>query len=70
MVIATAHLKNPALLRGRNSTDALLPSRSHARGSIGQYIELYNRKRPHSSLADRTPDEAYFATLPAIKSAA
>jgi putative transposase len=43
---------------------------SHARRSIGQYIELYNRKRPHSSMADQTPDEAYFATLPAIKSAA
>jgi putative transposase len=43
---------------------------SHARRSIGDYIELYNRKRPHSSLADQTPDEAYFATLPAIKSAA
>ncbi|WP_372454370.1 IS3 family transposase [Burkholderia catarinensis] len=43
---------------------------SHARRSIGDYIELYNRKRPHSSLTDRTPDEAYFATLPAIKSAA
>ncbi|NVH78249.1 IS3 family transposase [Paraburkholderia sp. JPY432] len=43
---------------------------SHARRSIGEYIELYNRKRPHSSLADQTPDEAYFATLPAIKSAA
>ncbi|WP_374215725.1 integrase core domain-containing protein [Burkholderia glumae] len=28
---------------------------SHARRSIGDYIELYNRKRPHSSLADRTP---------------
>nr|WP_323120839.1 integrase core domain-containing protein [Burkholderia alba] len=39
----------------------------HARRSIGEYIELYNRKRPHSSLADQTPDEAYFATLPAIK---
>ncbi|MGK8200737.1 integrase core domain-containing protein [Burkholderia cepacia] len=43
---------------------------SHARRSIDEYIELYNRKRPHSSLADQTPDEAYFATLPAIKSAA
>ncbi|MCQ0034545.1 IS3 family transposase [Burkholderia glumae] len=43
---------------------------SHARRSIGEYVELYNRKRPHSSLADRTPDGAYFATLPAIKSAA
>ncbi len=43
---------------------------SDARRSIGDYIELYNRKRPHSSLADQTPDEAYFATLPAMKSAA
>ncbi|MGK8198476.1 IS3 family transposase [Burkholderia cepacia] len=43
---------------------------SHARRSIGEYIDLYNRKRPHSSLKDQTPDEAYFATLPAIKSAA
>lgn len=37
---------------------------------IGEYIERYNRKRSHSSLADRTPGEAYFAALPAIKSAA
>ncbi len=29
---------------------------SHAGRSIGEYIELYNRKRPHSSLADQTPD--------------
>ncbi|WP_410843012.1 IS3 family transposase [Paraburkholderia sp.] len=43
---------------------------SHARRSIRDYINLYNQRRPHSSLEDRTPDEAYFATLPAIKSAA
>ncbi|WP_174989166.1 integrase core domain-containing protein [Burkholderia lata] len=43
---------------------------SHARRSIGEYIDLYNWKRPHSILKDQTPDEAYFATLPAIKSAA
>ncbi|MEX3681983.1 IS3 family transposase [Paraburkholderia sp. BR14320] len=43
---------------------------SHARRSIGDYINLYNQRRPHSSLEDRTPDEAYFATLSAIKSAA
>ncbi len=43
---------------------------SHARRSIGEYIDLRNRKRPHSSLEDQTPDEAYFATLPAIKSTA
>ncbi|WP_350030234.1 integrase core domain-containing protein [Caballeronia sp. GACF5] len=55
--------------RGRINLRAY-ESVSHARRSIGDYIELYNRKRPHSSLADQTPDEAYFATLPAIKSAA
>jgi putative transposase len=43
---------------------------SHARRSIGDYLNLYNHKRPHSSLSDQTPDEAYFATLPAIKLAA
>jgi putative transposase len=42
----------------------------HARRSIGDYLNLYNQRRPHSSLEDRTPDEAYFATLPAIKLAA
>jgi putative transposase len=43
---------------------------SQARQSIGAYIQLYNQRRPHSSLADQTPDEAYFAMLPAIKTAA
>jgi putative transposase len=43
---------------------------SHARCSIGNYLNWYNQNRPHSRLADQTPDEAYFATLPAIKSAA
>jgi putative transposase len=41
---------------------------SDARSSIGRYLDLYNRRRPHSSLDDRTPDQAYFAatttTLP------
>ncbi|WP_232448127.1 integrase core domain-containing protein [Burkholderia ubonensis] len=29
---------------------------SHTRRSIDEYIELHNRKRPHSSLADQTPE--------------
>jgi len=37
---------------------------AEARASIGQYLEFYNRKRPHSSLAARTPDYAYFDQLP------
>jgi len=35
-----------------------------ARASIGRYLEFYNRKRPHSSLDARTPDQAYFDRLP------
>ena len=43
---------------------------SHARQSIATYIDFYNARRPHSSLDKATPDEFYFATLPAIKKAA
>lgn len=42
----------------------------YARRSIGDYINLYNQRRPHSSLEERTSEEAYFATLPATKLAA
>ena len=41
-----------------------------ARQSIANYLTWYNQQRPHSSLSDKTPDEAYFAMLPAIKLAA
>ncbi|NUY05786.1 hypothetical protein [Paraburkholderia youngii] len=34
------------------------------------YLNGYNQNRPDARLADQTLDEAYFATLPAIKSAA
>ena len=33
---------------------------SDARTSIGRYLDLYNRRRPHSSLDGMTPDRAYF----------
>jgi len=33
---------------------------SQARDSLRKYVEIYNTKRPHSSLARRTPDEVYF----------
>ena len=36
---------------------------SAATAGIGRYLTLYNTRRPHSSLADRTPDEAYFLPL-------
>jgi len=37
---------------------------SAATAGIDRYLTLYNSRRPHSSLADRTPDEAYFHPLP------
>ena len=37
---------------------------SAARDSIGRYLDFYNSRRPHSSLDDRTPDQAYFNSLP------
>jgi putative transposase len=37
---------------------------SAAIAGIGRYLTLYNTRRPHSRLADRTPDEAYFFPLP------
>jgi putative transposase len=40
-----------------------------ARTSLGRYLDFYNCKRPHSSLADRTPDRAYFDHLPLLVAA-
>ena len=41
-----------------------------AKAAILRYIDFYNTVRPHSSLDKKTPDEFYFATLPAINQAA
>ena len=35
-----------------------------ARASLSPYIHFYNGHRPHSSLDGRTPDQAYFNSLP------
>ena len=35
-----------------------------ARASIGRYLDFYNRRRPHTALDRRTPDQAYFNPLP------
>ena len=43
---------------------------SQAKAGLARYIDWYNTGRPHSSLDKKTPDEFYFATLPAIKRAA
>jgi len=40
-----------------------------ARASLGRYLDFYNRKRPHSSLAAQTPDRAYFDHLPLLAAA-
>ena len=34
-----------------------------ATAGLDRYLTLYNTRRPHSSLADQTPDEAYFTPL-------
>lgn len=35
-----------------------------AKASLGTFFEYYNRRRPHQSLDDETPDAIYFAGLP------
>jgi putative transposase len=35
-----------------------------ARAALGRYLDFYNRRRPHSALDRRTPDQAYFNPLP------
>ena len=42
---------------------------SEARGSIGRYLDFYNSRRPHSSLAAKTPDQTYFDNLPMLMAA-
>ena len=41
-----------------------------AKAAIARYIDFYNSRRPHSSLAKKTPDEFYFATLRQLQAAA
>ena len=42
---------------------------AEARASIGRYLDFYNRKRPHSCLDARTPEQAYFDPLPRVAAA-
>src|SRR5262249_14862038 len=37
---------------------------AEARASLSRYIHFYNGHRPHSTLDGRTPDQAYFSSLP------
>jgi putative transposase len=43
---------------------------TEARKSIMQYMDWYNKSRPHSSLDKKTPEEAYTVMLPTVKLAA
>ena len=43
---------------------------SAARADIALYLDWYNTARAHSSLDDATPEQHYFATLPALEQAA
>jgi putative transposase len=37
---------------------------SEARARLTTYLDFYNRRRPHTALDGRTPDDVYFSSLP------
>lgn len=43
---------------------------SEAKQGIARYVDLYNRRRPHSRLDKQTPDEFYYGSLPTVQMAA
>ena len=43
---------------------------SVARADIGRYIDWFNTQRPHSSLQDLTPQQAYWNMLPNLQEVA
>ena len=43
---------------------------SAARAGLARYLDLYDTRRPHSSLDGKTPDEFFFASLTATRKAA
>jgi putative transposase len=43
---------------------------SAARAGLARYLDFYNTRRPHRSLDGSTPDEFYFASLPATRKVA
>ena len=61
----SAGLRCPALLTYLKAYDSV----AEARSAIGGYFGFYNTRRPHSSLARQTPDQAYFNWLPQIAAA-
>jgi transposase InsO family protein len=61
----SAELRRSAPLTYLRAYDSV----GEARSSLGRYLDFYNPKRPHSSLAARTPDRAYFDHLPLLAAA-
>ena len=43
---------------------------SHARADVADYMDWYNKQRPHSSLDRITPEQKYFDLLPPLAKAA
>ena len=43
---------------------------SQAREGISRYLSFFNTARPHTAHKGKTPDSAYYASLPAIAKAA
>ena len=62
----SAGLRFPAPLTYLHAYDTV----SAARAGLSSYFAFYNARRPHSSLDGKTPDEFYFASLPATRKAA
>jgi transposase InsO family protein len=50
----------------RRCTCSLMKPSAKRATPIDRCLELYNSRRPHSSLDDRTLDHAYFTTLPPL----
>jgi len=42
---------------------------SEARAKLATYLEFYNRRRPHTALDRRTPDDMYFSFMPLLEAA-
>jgi transposase InsO family protein len=59
-----ASLKNELVYR------TAFPTRNHARRAVARYIEVfYNRRRLHSGLGYRTPEEAHIELLESLQAA-
>ena len=56
--------------RKRALRDRAYETVSQAREGISRYLSFFNTARPHTAHGGKTPDSAYYATLPAMSNAA